>query len=242
MREILRKTSAVLGIMASLALPTPKTEAQVKDPWEAEVKIETTNLLKLSRKLEKYTEYPRIEFLADTTPIGAYTQMCERAVRAMENFCEGFIGQPKFYQNLDENLFNRLIQINSYVNKAIVYKTDKEKHGVEDFWEYKIVTTGDCDEFTLNKYILLTDKTSEISFRPNSFSLLFVNALNNQNKPEGHLVLVFHAFINGRQVDLLLDNFKDSVHIVSESKHEFVSGTSPRGTWTSIKLNLAKEY
>ncbi|MCP4994289.1 MAG: transglutaminase-like cysteine peptidase [Gammaproteobacteria bacterium] len=115
---------------------------------------------------------------------------------------------------------NLLTQINTQVNKEIVFSRDIDKYGVEDFWGYPRSGQGDCEDKALEKRLRLIRAGI-----PSAALRLAV--VYHKKYLNSHCVLTAET-TNGTYV---LDSSSDSVTIWYEIPYNIESRERVDGMW-----------
>ncbi|MEZ4200217.1 MAG: transglutaminase-like cysteine peptidase [Candidatus Paceibacterota bacterium] len=132
---------------------------------------------------------------------------------------------------LTAELRNQLIWINTQVNRGVTPVTDREAHGVEDYWQNAGEAwrrrAGDCEE-----YVILKREFLHNLGLPMSALLLTVV---KQSNGEGHAVLT----VRTDRGDLVLDNLTDVIKDWRNTPYQFLKRQSPKnpGAWELIADN-----
>lgn len=104
----------------------------------------------------------------------------------------------------------RVRSVNAFYNQRIVFATDREAWGQEDYWASPLQTLaqgrGDCEDYAIAKYATLL----AAGVAPQSLRLVYVRArLPRQALPQPHMVLTWQS---GPDADpLVLDNLQSEV-------------------------------
>lgn len=98
----------------------------------------------------------------------------------------------------------QLSAVNTFFNQRIRWQTDSEIYGVEDFWATPAETlgrgTGDCEDFTIAKYVSLR----QLGIPAEQLRLTYVQLKVTATRSQAHMVLAWYPKPN--TVPLILDN------------------------------------
>lgn len=125
---------------------------------------------------------------------------------------------------LTRKLWAAMVDINNRVNTAVTPKTDMEIWGKEEVWSYPDSGVGDCEDYVLEKRLLLMN----VGVPAGSLLITVVRQPNG----DGHAVLTVHTS-NG---DYILDNLEPRIMAWSDTDYTFLKRQSERnsGVWVSI--------
>lgn len=112
--------------------------------------------------------------------------------------CRVWWQEPERIEDSAGNLM-RLSLINTWVNRHVVYRSDKQHWGVDDQWNFAEDGFGDCEDYALLKKRIATQN----GFPQAAFSIV----IGRDELGEGHAVLSV-ATTKG---DLLLDNRTNAI-------------------------------
>lgn len=114
--------------------------------------------------------------------------------------------------------------VNLSVNDAIVPRTDREMHGVEERWSYP-QTEGDCEDYVLLKRKMLQERGFDVQD-------LLITVVRKRDG-EGHAVLTLRT----AQGDYILDNLTNSVKSWRDTPYVYLKRQSSHhaGRWVSIE-------
>jgi predicted transglutaminase-like cysteine proteinase len=151
-------------------------------------------------------------------PVGHY-DFC----RVYPNECKQRTGRSK-PMKLTKAAWNKILQVNYSVNRAIHPKTDMEMFGVEEVWSYP-ETVGDCEDYVLLKRHMLMQAGMKAS------DLLIT--VVRQPDGSGHAVLTVRTDMG----DFILDNMRDKVLMWSDTEYTFLKRQSSHhsGKWTRLQ-------
>ena len=124
---------------------------------------------------------------------------------------------------MNENAWNVINRINSYVNDIIKPMNDYDIYGRDEMWTYP-VNSGDCEDYVLLKRRFLIEK----GVSPSNALITVVRKADG----EGHAVLT----IKTDKGDYILDNLTDRVRNWNRTGYTFLkrqADTLP-GRWVSI--------
>jgi predicted transglutaminase-like cysteine proteinase len=103
--------------------------------------------------------------------------------------------------------------INSFFNKKIVFASDMNVYGVEDYWatpvEFLSRGTGDCDDYAIAKYFSL----KIMGVAEEKLRIAYVKALQYNMF---HMVMLYYN--NPGEEPLILDSLVDSIKPASERR------------------------
>lgn len=153
-----------------------------------------------------------------TQPIGHY-DFCKQ----YKNECSQ-TSRTQAPLKLTQGLWNKIIQVNSQVNTAILPRTDMEIWGKEEVWSYP-AQYGDCEDYVLLKRRMLINA----GVPANTLLITVVR----QSNGEGHAVLT----IRTDRGDFVLDNLEDSVKNWNQTGYTYLKRQSARhsGQWVDIR-------
>ena len=145
-------------------------------------------------------------------------------------FCRQYPGEcsqrsrRKSLMALTRSAWQKLVNINYTVNRAIKPLTDFEIHGVEERWSFP-QNVGDCEDYVLLKRNMLM----RAGFSPADLLITAVKQLDGS----GHAVLTIRTDLG----DYILDNMRDKVMLWSETEYTFLKRQSSRhsGKWTKLQ-------
>jgi predicted transglutaminase-like cysteine proteinase len=99
---------------------------------------------------------------------------------------------------------DQLKGVNRYFNQAIVWKSDQEIYGTDDFWATPSETIGrgrgDCEDFTIAKYVSLR----HLGIPSNELRLTYVKLRRTNGQSQAHMVLAWYP--QPGATPLILDN------------------------------------
>ena len=99
---------------------------------------------------------------------------------------------------------DQLKGVNRYFNQAIVWKSDQEIYGTDDFWATPGETIGrgrgDCEDFTIAKYVSLR----HLGIPANELRLTYVKLRLPGGRSQAHMVLAWYP--KPGATPLILDN------------------------------------
>lgn len=116
------------------------------------------------------------------------------------------------FEKLDRR--QQLIEINDFFNSQLIFKSDQNIWKESDYWATPLESldkaAGDCEDFTIAKYISLL----ALGIPPEQLRLVYVKAklpsdANNSHTMQAHMVLAYYPTING--IPLILDNLNRTV-------------------------------
>ncbi len=150
-------------------------------------------------------------------PIG-HVRFCQRYPLDCDKY--RYLGKR---MKLTNKRWNQLVKINRAVNHAINPVTDKEHHGVIEYWDYPS-NNGDCEDFVLLKRRLLT----ESGWPENSLLITVVR----DEEGAGHAILT----VRTHKGDYILDNKHDQVQVWNKAPYRFVKRQSAKHPkfWVSL--------
>ncbi|THK40036.1 transglutaminase [Ensifer sp. MPMI2T] len=150
-------------------------------------------------------------------PIGHY-EFCKR--NPSECTTNGTGGGPMV---LTREGWQKILEVNYEVNRAVTPMTDMEIHGVEEEWSYPD-TIGDCEDYVLLK----RRKLIESGFSPADLLITVVLQPNG----DGHAVLT----VRTDRGDFILDNMRSKVLRWSETEYTFLKRQSSENAGRWVKL------
>jgi predicted transglutaminase-like cysteine proteinase len=133
----------------------------------------------------------------------------------------------------------KLKRINAFFNAHITFVSDKNHWGEKDYWATPLeslgTTKGDCEDYSIAKYIFLR----ELGIPDERLKLTYVRAKigGPQSKvSQAHMVLSYYATPSAEP--LILDNLMSDIH---ESSRRVdlrpIFSFNSQGLWTGIKTN-----
>lgn len=125
---------------------------------------------------------------------------------------------------LTERGWSLVRSVNTEVNTSITPLTDMDAYGRDEVWAYP-VTTGDCEDFALEKRKILMQ-------RGFAASDLLMTVLRKPDG-EGHAVLT----VRTTDGDFILDNLNDDVKLWTKTSYRFLKRQDTRnsGRWVTIE-------
>ena len=109
---------------------------------------------------------------------------------------------------------DKLNRLNAFFNRRILFQTDWEVWGQEDYWatplEFMGKGAGDCEDFVIAKYMTL----KMLGIGNDRLRLIYVLAKCGSTASVAHMVLGFYAQPTGEP--LILDNLITSVRAASQ--------------------------
>ena len=116
-------------------------------------------------------------------------------------------------KNKNENQFEKIYNINLFFNHNILYKSDMEAWGKEDYWpspmELMINGAGNCKSYATGKFFTL----KKIGINEDDLKLAYVK-YNNGKELLAHLVLLYKNDKNF----YVLDNLMDDIQNINDRK------------------------
>ena len=107
----------------------------------------------------------------------------------------------------------KLEKINSFFNKKIVFMSDMDNYGVEDYWATPVEAlsrgAGDCEDYAIAKYFSL----KMMGVTEEKLRIAYVKSLQYNMF---HMVMLYYG--NPGADPLVLDNLIDSIKPASERK------------------------
>lgn len=108
---------------------------------------------------------------------------------------------------------DKLNKVNSFFNRRILFQSDVEAWGVEDYWasplEFMGKGAGDCEDFTIAKYVTL----QMLGVSNERLRLIYVRAKSGSTASVAHMVLGYYP--QPTEEPLILDNLISSVRPAS---------------------------
>jgi predicted transglutaminase-like cysteine proteinase len=111
----------------------------------------------------------------------------------------------------------QIVEVNRAVNKGTVYQTDLEHYGTVEFWTYPQDTTGDCEDYALEKQRRLANLGL-----PRSALLITMVSSNGDNSGWNHAVLTVKTTAG----DFVLDNQTNEILRPEQTGHTFLARQS----------------
>lgn len=154
-------------------------------------------------------------------PIGHF-EFCQKSPRE----CMATGTQSAKRVTLTQDMWSKIVSVNSAVNARIAPRTDQEMWGREELWSYP-VNEGDCEDYVLLKRKLLIQAGAP------SGSLLIT--VVRQTDGSGHAVLT----VATDRGDFVLDNLEPQVRLWSDTSYRFLKRQSEKnpGAWVGIEDN-----
>ena len=114
------------------------------------------------------------------------------------------------------NVHDQLASVNKFFNQRVRWLTDLEIYGVEDFWATPAETlgrgTGDCEDFTIAKYVSLR----HLGVPAEQLRLTYVQLKVTATQSQAHMVLAWYPKPN--TTPLILDNVNPRILPASQRK------------------------
>jgi predicted transglutaminase-like cysteine proteinase len=125
--------------------------------------------------------------------------------------------------DLDEGLWQQLVEVNNTFNRTIVPVTDEDLYQVEELWTYP-AGYGDCEDIALAKRRQLIDA----GWEPSTLLMAVVRESNGN----GHAVLM----VRTDRGDLVLDNQDGMVRVWTETPYQYIKRQSQEhaAVWVDI--------
>lgn len=154
---------------------------------------------------------------ATSIPVG-HSEFC----RSHEDEC-GIITNPVDAQDLDEQRWRELLEVNASVNASVRAVTDEELYRVAEFWTYPR-DAGDCEDFALAK-------RRELIARGWPASTLLITVVTEASG-SGHAVLL----VRTDRGDLVLDNLDGLVKVWNQTRYHYIKRQSQghAGQWVDL--------
>lgn len=161
-----------------------------------------------------------------TVPAGMET----RAPIGWIDFCErnsadcNVPALPATVVSLDDRVWREIVRINTQVNREIQPMSDKDQHGVVEYWSYPDSGKGDCEDYVLEK----RRRLMRAGFPRQSLLITVVRDL----KGDGHSVLT----VRTNRGDYILDNQEQKVLSWDETGYRFIKRQSEQhpNIWVSL--------
>ncbi|WP_459936463.1 transglutaminase-like cysteine peptidase [Desulfonatronum parangueonense] len=123
----------------------------------------------------------------------------------------------------------KLEKVNQFFNTRIMYVTDMELWGVEDYWatpfEFLSRNAGDCEDFAIAKYFTL----KAMGVKEEKLNIMYVKALQFGI---AHMVLAYYSTPEAEP--LILDNYIDAILPASKRPDLLpVFGFNGSGLWSA---------
>jgi predicted transglutaminase-like cysteine proteinase len=114
-------------------------------------------------------------------------------------------------QGRDAEERSKLVAVNDFINRAVVFASDREVWGVDEYWATPMQTLslgrGDCEDFAIGKYFTLV----RMGVPSEKLRLTFVKALRLN---QAHMVLAYYP--NPDAQPLILDNLDRQIRPAGE--------------------------
>ena len=111
---------------------------------------------------------------------------------------------------------DQLASVNQFFNQRVRWRTDSDIYGVEDFWATPAETlgrgTGDCEDFTIAKYVSLR----HLGVPAEQLRLTYVQLKVTATQSQAHMVLAWYPQPN--TTPLILDNANPRILPASQRK------------------------
>jgi len=111
---------------------------------------------------------------------------------------------------------DQLASVNKFFNQRVRWRSDSEVYGVEDFWatpaEMLGRGTGDCEDFTIAKYVSLR----HLGVPAEQLRLTYVQLKVTATQSQAHMVLAWYPQPN--TTPLILDNANPRILPASQRK------------------------
>lgn len=138
-------------------------------------------------------------------------------------------------QNLTLN--EKLTRTNQYFNDKIVFTSDLEHYGQDDYWatpsETLISGVGDCEDFSIAKYITLI----AIGIPESQLRMMYVKALTLN---QAHMVVIFNH--SDKSEPLVLDNLNSEILPASQRTDlKPVYSFNSQGLWLTKQQGVGKQ-
>lgn len=151
-------------------------------------------------------------------PIG-WTDFCDRNPTE----CRVSALSPEIV-TLDARTWREVNRINTQVNREIVSVSDKEHHGVVEYWSYPTDGRGDCEDYVLEK----RRRLMQAGLPRQALLITVVRDL----KGDGHAVLTLRT----DRGDYILDNQEAKIVSWDETGYRYIKRQSERhpNIWLSL--------
>lgn len=125
---------------------------------------------------------------------------------------------------VDARIWREVNRINTQVNREIVSVSDKEHHGVVEYWSYPTDGRGDCEDYVLEKRRRLI----QAGLPRQALLITVVRDL----KGDGHAVLTLRT----DRGDYILDNQEAKILSWDETGYRYIKRQSERhpNVWISL--------
>lgn len=108
---------------------------------------------------------------------------------------------------------DKLNKVNTFFNRRVLYKSDQEAYGQEDYWatplEFVGRGMGDCEDFAISKYMTLLF----LGVKNENLRLVYVRLKTGNTAPIAHMVLGYYA--QPTEEPVILDNMVSSIRPAS---------------------------
>jgi predicted transglutaminase-like cysteine proteinase len=152
-----------------------------------------------------------------TQPIGHY-ELCQRLPSECRQLREGVTPVK-----LTQDVWSRIIDVNSAVNSMVRPVTDAEMWGKEEVWSYP-TNKGDCEDYVLMKRKLLMKS----GIAENNLLITVVRQMDGS----GHAVLT----VRTDRGDFILDNLQGEVKLWSATNYAYLKRQADdnSGRWIGV--------
>jgi len=146
------------------------------------------------------------------------------------DFCQRYAGECQDDDRTPTSVdltpanFNKLKQVNSWVNEHVKPVSDMEHWGVVDRWDYPTDGKGDCEDYALLKRHMLM----EAGFPRQALLITVVKEHNG----DGHAILT----VKTNHGEYVLDNLSDRIKPWNAAPYRFVKRQSQQNqnTWVIL--------
>ncbi|MES9936203.1 MAG: transglutaminase-like cysteine peptidase [Sedimenticola sp.] len=142
-----------------------------------------------------------------------YLEFCAR----QQGECE--LSAP-FRVTLTRSRWILVEQVNTRVNREILFSLDQTQYGEEEYWNYPDSGFGDCEDKAL-------EKRRRLHLRGISRGALRMAVAHHRTHHTPHSLLLLETDIG----TYVLDTFTDQVKLWYETPYNFESRETPEGTW-----------
>lgn len=150
--------------------------------------------------------------LADTTQSALYTKMEAQYGQQGANLFLQWSDLLPIAQSEPDN--QKLVMVNDFFNQSIAFNSDQNIWGKSDYWATPVETmgrqTGDCEDFSIAKYITLI----KLGIPSSKLRLVYVKADVGLAVPQAHMVLAFYP--TPASEPIILDNLNRDIRPASK--------------------------
>ncbi|MCR4267490.1 transglutaminase-like cysteine peptidase [Nitratireductor sp. ZSWI3] len=132
-------------------------------------------------------------------------------------------------ERMTKALWEKLVSVNSTINRAIKPMNDIDIYGQEEVWTFPSTGVGDCEDYVL-------EKRRALSRSGVSLSNLLITVVRKPDG-EGHAVLT----VRTDRGDFVLDNLTDAVKLWTATNYRYLKrqASNNTGHWVSLRADNA---